>query len=156
MAQDTEFLPLFEFAFEARVHVEPGIHIGRSIDEKLLFFAITGGTVTGPLLNGEVVPGGGDWCVERSGTIQLDARYLIKTDDGAYLDIHNRGYFRAAPEVQERLMSGEKVDESEYYFRTAAVFQTDAPQHRWLAENQLIGLARDDNHDICIRFFVLR
>jgi hypothetical protein len=148
--------PTLEFAFEARVGVGPEQHIGRSPEEVLGFTPITGGTVTGPSLNGTVVPGGGDWWVGRGETYQLDARYLLRADDGAVIDIVNRGYFRASPDVLERLIAQENVPEDQYYYRTAAVFQTDAPQHKWLAEHQFLGLARDEGGVIHIRFFVVR
>lgn len=150
--------PQLEYAFEIRVDVSADLRIGRGADELLTFTPITGGTVDGPLLRGEVLAGGGDWAVERSGTAQLEARYLLRADDGAVIDILNRGYFRATPEVLVRYERGEEVAESDpgVYFRTAPVFQTDAPKHRWLADHQFVGLARDENGQVCIRVFVLR
>lgn len=148
--------PTLEFAFEVRVGIAPHLHVGRGSDEQLSFTPITGGTVAGPLLNGEVLPYGGDWAVGRSDTAQLEARYLLKADDGAVIDILNRGYYRASEEVIARVDAGENVPEDEYYFRCAPVFQTDAPQHRWLAEHQFVGLARDEDGQVCIRMFVVR
>lgn len=160
-ATETHMEPVLEYACELRVDIDPEYHIGRSVDESLSFTPITGGTVSGPLLNGEVLAGGGDWAVERSGTSQLEARYLLRADDGAVIDILNRGYFRASAEVLARHARGEHVAEDEVYFRTAPVFQTDAPAHRWLAEHQFIGLARDGVNatggpQICVRVYVLR
>jgi hypothetical protein len=148
--------PVLEFAFEVRVDIAPHLRIGRSADEDLSFTPITGGTVDGPLLRGKVLPGGGDWAVERSGTAQLEARYLLQAEDGAVIDILNRGYYRAPEEVIARVDAGEQVSEREYYFRTAPVFQTDAAAHRWLAENQFVGLARDEDGQVRIRVFVVR
>lgn len=148
--------PAMEFAFEARVSVSDGWHVGRGADEKLHFTPITGGTVAGPRLNGVVLPGGGDWSVQRGDTTQLEARYLLQADDGSVIDVLNRGYYRADASVEQRITDGERVSESEYYFRTAPVMQTDAPAHRWLAENQFVGMARDEDGQVCIRFFLLR
>ncbi len=148
--------PLLEYAFELRVDIAPYLRIGRSADEELTFTPITGGTVAGPLLNGVVLPGGGDWAVERSGTAQLEARYLLRAEDGAVIDILNRGYYRASADVMARVEAGENVPEEEYYFRTAPVFQTDAPAHRWLAEHQFLGLARDEDGQVCVRVWVVR
>lgn len=148
--------PVLEFAFEIRATIGPFEHIGRSADEELTFTPVTGGSVAGPLLSGEVVAGGGDWAVERSGTCQLEARYLIRADDGAVIDILNRGYYRATKEVMDRVEAGENVPEGEYYFRCSPTFQTDAPAHRWLAENQFVGLARDEDGQVCMRMYVLR
>ncbi|UOR00470.1 DUF3237 domain-containing protein [Leucobacter allii] len=150
--------PRLEFVFEIRATIAPEYRIGRGADEALSFTPVVGGSVDGPALRGEVLSGGGDWAVTRSGTAQLEARYLIRADDGAVIDVLNRGYFRAAPELLDRMEAGEDIPEATpgLYFRTAPVFQTDAPAHRWLAEHQFVGLARDDRGQVCIRIFVLR
>ncbi len=154
--------PRLEYVFEIRATVAPDVRVGRGPDEILTFTPITGGTVSGPRFSGEVLPGGGDWAVERSGTAQLEARYLIRADDGSAVDVLNRGYFRASDEVLARMDRGEAVAEDDpgLYFRTAPVFQTDAPQHRWLAEHQFIGLARDGvgergESQVCIRVYAV-
>jgi hypothetical protein len=33
------------------------------------------------------------------------------------------------------------------------MFRTDAPQHRWLAETVFVGVARDEDEQVCIRFY---
>lgn len=149
--------PTLEFVFEIRARIDPDLYIGRGPEERLSFTPVAGGTVAGPRLNGEVLSGGGDWAVERLGTAQLEARYLLRADDGAVIDILNRGYFRATPEQLTRMENGEDIPEAEpgLYFRTAPVFQTDAPAHRWLAENQFIGMARDDHGHVAIRVFLV-
>lgn len=150
--------PVLEYVFEIRATIEPDFHIGRGPDEKLSFTPVSGGSVAGPKLNGEVLSGGGDWAIERFGTAELEARYMIRADDGAVIDILNRGYFRATEAVIARMEGGEDIPEDEegLYFRTAPVFQTDAPQHRWLAETQFVGLARDEGGQVCVRVYALK
>ena len=149
--------PELEFAFEVRVDVDPPVRIGGpTAHEVVNFVAITGGTVTGPVANGVVLVGGGDWYTDRDGIITLDARYSIKTDDGAIIGIDNRGFWRASPEVTARLDAGEPVDEREYYYRTSPVFTTDAPEYVWLTQTVFIGMAREDQGQVCIRFFALK
>ena len=148
--------PVLEPAFEVRVHVDPALRVGgRSPHESLHVVPITGGTVDGPRLRGEVLPGGEDWYVDRDGAIALDARYVLRADDGALIAITNRGFWRASPEVTARLDAGEPVSETEYYYRTSPVFTTESPAHRWLTETVFVGLAREDDGDVCIRFFAL-
>jgi hypothetical protein len=134
MSDDT---PVLRFAFEARVEIGPTEHVGRGPDEQLAITPITGGVVEGPRLQGTVVGVGGDWSVTRGTCTQLDARYLFRAEDGALIDIVNRGYYR----------------DDDHYFRTSPVFRTDAPAHRWLAETVLVGMAREEDGKICIRFF---
>lgn len=149
--------PRLEYVFEIRARIDPDLHIGRGPEERLSFTPVSGGSVSGPRLTGDVLPGGGDWAVERFGTAQLEARYLIRSDSGAVIDVLNRGYFRADPDVAARMAAGEWVAEDDpgLYFRTAPTFQTDAPPFRWLTENQFVGLARDEDGHVCIRVFLL-
>lgn len=151
--------PELTFAFEAKVDIAPSEHIGHAGGAPLSFTPITGGTVTGPRLNGRVVAGGGDWAVAREGiATDLDARYLIRADDGGLIDIVNRGHWVATPEVEAALDAGEHVDPSQYYFRTQPVFRTDAAQHVWLTHTVFVGMAYDDNdaQQIRIQFFEVR
>lgn len=93
---------------------------------------IIGGYFEGKLA-GEVLPGGADsqW-VKPDGTAVVDARYMIKTADGAIVYIHNHG-LRAIPlDVIDRISRGESVDPRSYYFRTTPEFETGSPKYAWL------------------------
>ncbi|MFF5081818.1 DUF3237 domain-containing protein [Actinoplanes sp. NPDC000266] len=141
--------PQLSFAFEARVDVAETLDIG----DGAAFTPITGGTVDGPRLTGTVLAGGGDWSTTRGPVTALDAHYLLRADDGTVIDIRNRGFWRASPEVDARVEAGEDLPETEYYYRTSPVFRTDAEQHRWLAESVFVGMARGERGQVCIRFF---
>ena len=148
--------PRLELAFEVRVEVEPAVEVGGASERERLFFVpITGGTVAGPSLTGEILPGGGDWYVDRDGVAHLDARYVLRTDEGELVDVRNRGFWRADPGTTARLDAGIDVPEDEYYYRTSPVFTTGSPRLRWLTETVFVGLARTEGGTICIRFFAL-
>ena len=147
--------PTLTFAFEAQVEIAESIRIGRGPSEEVWFTPITGGVVTGPRLNGEVLPYGGDWSTTRPTGTELEARYLLKADDGAVIDILNRGFWRADPEIEARVEAGEDLTEDQYYYRTQPVFQTDAEPHAWLTSTVFIGMARGEEGKVCIRFFEL-
>jgi hypothetical protein len=148
--------PQLSFAFEARVDVDPMVYVGGSGTDALLFFPIVGGTVRGPRLNGEIIAGGGDWASARTESVtELEARYLMRADDGAPIDIVNRGFHVASSEVMARLQAGEQVPEEEYYYRTSPIFRTDAPAHRWLTHTVFVGMARAEGAQVCLRFFAL-
>ena len=106
--------PQLTFAFEARVDVGPLVHVGGSGNDALLFIPITSGTVSGPKLNATVLPGGGDWATDRGDLVtELEARYLLRADDGAVIDIVNRGFHRAVSQEQlDRMEAGEDLPES--------------------------------------------
>ncbi|MFT4082872.1 MAG: DUF3237 domain-containing protein [Nocardioides sp.] len=150
-------VPELSFAFEALVDLDPTLHVGQSGGGGVAFTPITGGTVRGPRLNGTVLGGGGDWSVTRSDDVtELDARYLVRAEDGAVIDILNRGFWVASPEVEAELEAGREVDPSRYYYRTQPVFRTDAPAHAWLTRTVFVGLAHDGGPDrVRIEFFAL-
>jgi hypothetical protein len=151
------FAPKLEFAFEIRAELAPTVHIGHGVGELTEFTPITGGTVTGPRLRGVVLPGGGDWSSTRGPVCQLDARYLLQAEDGAVIDIVNRGYYHPAPDSPDQFDDGLQVSEAGHYYRTSPVFRTDAPAHRWLAETVFVGLARPEAGEtaVAIRMYML-
>ena len=59
---------------------------------------IAGGTVEGPLLNGEIVPGGADWqVIAADGTVEVEARYTLAAADGGLILVHSRGVRNGPP-----------------------------------------------------------
>jgi len=90
-------------------------------------------------LEGEVLAGGADWQVaNENGVCYLEARYAVETSDGAVIAIHNRGIRHGSPEVLAQLVSGEIVDPTKYYFRSAPTFETSDERYEWL--NRIIAV----------------
>ncbi|MYW67343.1 DUF3237 family protein [Streptomyces sp. SID8379] len=141
--------PTLSYAFEIRAEIATPLHIGHGTGEHTEFTPITGGTVRGPRLTGTVLSGGGDWSSTRGEVCQLEARYLLRADDGAVIDIVNRGYYHESH--PDPAGSGAP----DVYFRTAPVFRTDAPAHLWLTRTVFVGLAHDDGDAIVIRCYSL-
>jgi hypothetical protein len=66
------------------------------------------------------------------------------------------GFYRmSSAEVMERAERGERVDPDDLYHRASPVFCTPAPAHRWLALTVFVGLASEQDGQVCIRFFEL-
>ncbi|ROO86129.1 uncharacterized protein DUF3237 [Actinocorallia herbida] len=151
-------LPGLTFAFEIRADLAPTLHVGHGSGERTEFTPITGGTVTGPLLRGTVLPGGGDWSGTRGSVCELDARYLLRAEDGAVIDIANRGYHHEDdPDAPVQHDGALRISEPGVYYRTSPVFRTDAPAHLWLTRTVFVGLARDaGEHSVAIRMYALR
>lgn len=95
---------------------------------------LTGGTFTGPELNGTLVPGvSADWqTVLADGTALGDIRYTLRTDAGALLSVRSRSVRHGSAEVLARLGRGEQVDPSEYTFRASTEIETDDSGLDWL------------------------
>jgi hypothetical protein len=104
---------------------------------------LTGGTFTGPGLNGKLLPGASaDWqIVLPDGTALGDIRYTLETDSGDLLYVQSRGVRHGNAEVLARLGRGEDVDASEYTFRTSTQIETGAPHLDWLNKGVFISVA---------------
>ncbi len=132
--------PTLDFAFLLRVSVAPALELGETRAGRRRIIPITGGTVEGPRLAGRVLPGGADWQIVRAdGCAELEARYTLEAADGALISVINRGLRHGAPEVVAKLMAGEPVDPTAYYFRCTPVFETAAPAQQWLTRTVFVG-----------------
>lgn len=125
-----------------RIRCEVGalVTLGAAKYGERRYVPLGGGTVQGPELNGTLVEGGVDWQVARAdGVLDISAHYVIRTDDGALVEVQSDGMRHGPPEVMARLARGEAVAAHEYFFRTVVRFQTGAPQ--WLHLNKVMALA---------------
>ena len=104
------------------------------------YVPLGGGSVEGPELNGSLVEGGVDWQVQRAdGVTDISAHYVIRTTDGALVEVQSDGMRHGPPEVMARLARGEPVARDEYFFRTLMRFTTGHPA--WLHLNKVMALA---------------
>ena len=104
---------------------------------------VTGGTFDGERLSGTVMDGGSDWQTLRAdGSVALDVRLILKTDDGAHVAMTYRGVRHGTPEAIARVDRGEVVDPSEIYFRTLVQFETAAPRYDWLNHVVAVGVGQ--------------
>lgn len=140
LAQAPPEAPRLEFVCELRVRVDPALVVGETPHGTRKIIPITGGTFSGPNLNGEIINGGADWqLVHPNGVLELNALYTLRTDDGTLIYVNNRGLRVAAPEVAQRIANGESVPASDYYFRAAPTFETPPGKYDWLTKALFIS-----------------
>lgn len=125
--------------FSLRVAVDPPLTVGGPEGSGRRIGNIPDGTFEGERLRGTVLAGGTDWQILRGdGVVQLDARIVLETDDGAHIAMTYVGLRHGPAEVMERLGRGEPVDPSSYYFRIVPSFATSDPRYEWL--NRIVGI----------------
>jgi hypothetical protein len=125
--------PRLVFAFELRARVAAPIEVGQVKHGRRRIVPIEGGTVSGPMLNGAVTTGGADWqVIQPDGFTELDTRYTIQTNKGEIVYVQNPGIRTAAPDVMQKLLSGQVVDPKLVYFRTQPKFETSAAELQWV------------------------
>jgi hypothetical protein len=148
--------PQFEFVAELRAAVAAPLVIGRGPAGERRIVPILGGRITGPRLEGEILPGGADYQLIRAdGVAEIEARYTLQLADGALVYVVNRGLRHATPEDMARLLRGEPVPPERVYFRTAPAFETAAPAHAWLMRSLFLGLGERRPDSVQVRIFAL-
>ncbi len=136
------------------IEVGAPIEIGRIAGNLRRMIPIGTGNVVGPRIRGRVLPGGADFQIMRSdGITDLEARYVIETDDGHLIYVENSGLRWGPPELLERLRRGEQVDPALIYFRATPRFETAAPGYEWLMRNLFICSGARFPDRVELRFF---
>ena len=149
--------PTLERLFRAVVEIAAPLSVGMTPRGERRIIPITGGRFEGEKLAGDVLPGGADWQLVRSdGTAVLEARYTLRTQDGALVYVRNRGVRSGPPGVLARLAGGEAVDPASYYFRTRPEFETGAPQYAWLNDLLAVCSAVRAANAVTLDFYAVR
>src|SRR5262249_60201991 len=113
--------------------VGPPVDVGATPNGVRRVVPILGGEVSGPRLNGTVMPGGVDYQVWRNDDVtEIHARYVIETTKGARVYVEATGLRRGPPHVMRGLFQGQPVDPASIYFRTVPRLQTPDPAFAWL------------------------
>ena len=144
--------PPLEHIATLHVQVGPPQEVGDTPQGRRRVIPITGGTVSGPVLNGIILPGGADFQSIRTATYtDIHARYVIETAEGHRVYVENTGIRTGSAEDIAKLARGERVDPSRIYFRSYPRFETAAPQLAWLHDQIFIGTgARFPDHvELC-------
>lgn len=133
------------------------IEIGKTAAGVRRMVPILGGEVSGPRLNGRILPGGADYQLIRSdGVAELQARYVIETEEGSRIYVENSGLRHGPAEAMERLRRGEPVDPALIYFRTTTKFEVEisaqAEAYSWLARHVFVcaGVRHPDRVQIAV------
>ena len=150
----SETPPGLEFVFGAHVTVGPPLDLGNVGKGGRRIIPVTGGEFAGPKLRGTVIPGGADWQVLRDdGVAELEARYTLRTDDGALIYVRNHALRHGPPEVMAALAAGRPVDPASYYFRGAVFFETGAGPYAWLCRHIIVCTGEREPARVKVKFF---
>lgn len=104
---------------------------------------VSGGQIHGERLSGTVVAGsGGDWAKLRDdGVLDLDARYLLRVDDGTLIYLTSTGFAR--------------LDDPAAALRVSTRFEVGCGPHDWLTRSVFIGLGQRTATGNTIDYFAL-
>ncbi|GAA3614030.1 DUF3237 domain-containing protein [Nonomuraea rosea] len=112
------------------------------------------GTVEGPRLRGEFLPGGGDWIVIGSDRVaRLDVRATIRTHDGELVFVTVTGRAALSDAAIDRLLAGQTIGWDEMHARTAPLFETGAAGYAWLNSTVAIAINELSLHHVNYRVY---
>lgn len=147
--------PSLEHLCDLAVTIASPVEVGHTPAGLRRMIPITGGTVTGPRMNGKVLAGGADFQLILGGGTQahLDARYVIELDDGSRVFVQNTALRVASLENSQRIMQGQPVNTDEVYFRCQPKLEATMPAWAWLNESQFIGTGRRAPDGVFLSFY---
>jgi hypothetical protein len=140
--------PHLEFVFEEYVTLGASIHPGETPYGDRNIVPITGGVFSGPHIQGKVMPGGWDWqLATKTGCHSIQADYMIQADDGAIINVVNKGTICANPGASTKLF-------------TTPTFEAPLGPHAWLNGGAYIGTLEmaklDGKPAVHIRFYQVK
>ena len=146
--------PALTYAFTVTMKAGAPVELGEVDGARRRFIPNMGGSVSGPKLQGEVLPGGGDWqTITPDGIAKVDIRYFIKAADGTIIEVNSPGIRIASAEIAERLARGEDVDPKLYYYRVTPMLRVKSGAQDWLGKTVFIAKgARKPDH-VSFEFF---
>ncbi|EHP42875.1 hypothetical protein OR16_12233 [Cupriavidus basilensis OR16] len=151
--------PTLEHVADFSFRLAPVTEVGTSALGNRRVIPILDGVVCGPRLQGRILPGGADFQLVRhdagNGVIvaDIEARYVLETDDGARIYIVNAGVRSGPAELIARLAGGEIVDPRLIYFRTAPRFETASPGYDWLMQHLFVATGARYPDRVEMRYF---
>ena len=149
--------PTLELLARVRADVETPQVLGKTLLGERRVVPIAGGEITGPLLRGQILPGGADWQVVcADGTALLEARYTVRTDDDALVYVRNLGLRHGPPDLLERIQQGEAVDPAEYYFRSTPRFEAGDTRYAWLNRIVAVGSGARLANEVHLDIYAVR
>lgn len=145
--------PALRFVFEETVTLDANVTFGTTVLGPRTIVPITGGTFAGPGFSGEgikgtVLPGGWDWQLRLAdGCTKIHADYMLRTDDGAMINVVNEGVSCRARDPRSTV-------------RTRPVFEVSGEKYSWLGRNAFVGTLDpvslpDGKRAVRIRFYVV-
>jgi len=124
-----------------RVAVGDAQKVGDTPNTNRLVGVLDSGAFQGERLSGKVLSGGSDWqSIRGNGSILLDCRVVLQTDDGELISLKYTGTRVNPSGVADRIKKGEIVPPEEYYLRITPVFETSSEKYAWINNVIAIGI----------------
>ena len=130
-----------EHLFEFSVAIKPIVSAGMTTAGERLIADLDGGAFDGPKLKGKVRASGADWALScNDGTIKIDVRAVLETDDGALIYMPYRGRIVVTDAIGKVLADGEgETQYGDTYWITQVQFESGDERYAWLNSVMAVG-----------------
>jgi hypothetical protein len=138
-------IPGLTHLFTMRAQLAPSLDSGEGPLGRRTLNAVAQGEFYGARLKGQIIPGTGDWMLTRNDVRVVDARVVLKTDDGALIHMGYRGRIMFPADTLSALRDTARrhlIDPARYYFRTTPLFETGDTRYGWLNGIVSVGSGR--------------
>jgi uncharacterized protein DUF3237 len=126
-----------EYLMTLEIPIDPAF---QPMGSRLIANILPGGAVHGPKINGAFIAPAGDWgYLMPDGSLRLDVRATIKTDDGELIFIEYGAVAVPSKEVMDRFNKGEVITAKDAYWISTPRFTTASKKYAWLNQLQAVG-----------------
>lgn len=142
-------LPSFEWVAQLYIKVGEPLDAQHVSSTKRRLIPILGGEISGSAVRGKILPGGSDiQLVHEVGLIELQARYMIETEDGQRIFVENGGLRRPLDSNVSAIQTSLNM-----YFRSVARFEVAADKYLWLTRSLFICSGRKESNRVELTLF---
>ena len=88
---------------------------------------------------------------------EANAKYILKTDDGAHISITAKAKCGLLPDQYEAVEANRFVPPESFYFRANIFLETSAAKYKWLNDLVIVGVYGIKNSStICCRAYMIK
>lgn len=131
-----------EHLFYAEVRQHNDVLINDAFQNELLISPTSGGFFQGKRLSGTIESIGAGYTLTRPpGRNDIQAKLLLRTDDDADIFMSYEGTLLLDPALERRIVAGECVPSTDYYYRLHLIFNTGSSKYNWLNGKCCLAIA---------------
>ena len=139
--QDSKVQLVYEFT--CHIALGPPFDAGTGPYGGRQYYQITGGSVSGPRLTGQLAGSGGDWMLTGpDGYMRMDVRLQFETGDGAAICAHYFGPAEANDKLKQAVAACVPTEFDDHSIRSHWILETGDPRYSWINQSVFAGQSR--------------
>lgn len=146
--------PVLKHFIRSQISLGEPMDVGLTADGFRRVVPILGGSFSGPELSGTILAFGGDsQLIKPGGLIDLDARYVLRTDEGELIYVSNIGNRYVDPEAFAALIARKPVDMKLARSTGAAKLESGAERLKWINQTRFFPRGQRGPDGLLLDFY---